>query len=217
MVKDLLKYRLVFFFALTAFLVNCANAQTISNQMDLSTDEAVIAELQKIRDAKDSISSGDERLDAKRRAANKLETRDVCIERLKETPKIIVVAFFRYDYGCHFAGAFIDSRFYNETGIFDAAKPTLESFGWQKTNEKGRERLALFWVEKILHVFDEVFYPNRMNPPQNGGAQPPATDTEANGDVIVTLWIQPPPDRTGKKDARRFEYKFKPDGSLARD
>lgn len=113
--------------------------------------------------------------------------------------RIIVVGLFRYDYGCHFEGAFIDSRFYDETEIVAATKLALESFGWQKANQLTRERLALFWVEKVLHAFDEVFYPNRVNPSQSGGAQPPQTKTEENGDTTVTVWIQPPPDNRGKK------------------
>lgn len=198
-------------FLLTPVSVGCARAQRV----DLSTDEGVIAELQKMVDARNAARAGDdEKLAAKLRAARRLGRDSVCIER-KEPAKIIVVGFFRNDYGCHFEGAFVGTRFYDETEIFGATKTALERLGWQKANQEGRERLALFWIEKVLHAFDEVFYPNRENPPQHGGVQPPRAVTEANGDVIVTLWIQLPTRMPGEKRFRGLEYTFNSDGSLS--
>ncbi len=150
--KDSLNYRLVFFFALSAFLTGCVKAQTISNKADLSSDEAIIAALQKISDAKNAQSTGDEKLDAKRKAANKLKKEDVCIERVQESSKIIVIGFFRFDYGCHFEGAFINSVYF-EAENSELHKNALHSLGWEKANRQERERLAKLWVEKVLFAF----------------------------------------------------------------
>ena len=138
---------------LSVFLAaNCATAQTVTDKTDLSTDEGVIAALQKISDAKNAESTGDEKLDAKRKAADKLESKDVCIKRLKETTKIIVIGFFRFDYGCHFEGAFINSDFF-EAANGDLHKNALHSLGWEKANKTERERIAKLWVEKVLFAF----------------------------------------------------------------
>lgn len=201
----------VWLFFLSGWAASC-KAQTI----DLSTDEAVIAELQKRADAKNNErANGDEKLLTKINAAGKLDAQNVCIRRFQESPKIIVIAFFRNDYGCHFEGAFVDLRFYDRTEISDQAKPTLENLGWQKADRTTREKLALWWTEKILHAFDEVFYPNRLNPAKDQWVQPPQTATRKNGDITVILWIQPPPDRLGKKSPQRFEYEFKSDGTFS--
>jgi hypothetical protein len=101
---------------------------------DLSTDEGVIAELQKVVDARNAARAGDdEKLAAKQRAARRLGRDSVCIER-KEPAKIIVVGFFRNDYGCHFEGAFVGTRFYDETEILGATKTELERLGWLRAN-----------------------------------------------------------------------------------
>ena len=76
----------------------CSNAQIVSNP-DISTDEAVLAELQKRADA------NREKLGLANK--NKLDAKNVCIERFKESTQVIVIGFFRSDYGCHFEGAFV--------------------------------------------------------------------------------------------------------------
>ena len=147
MPKDLIKISLTFIF-LSGLLVGCAQAQTV----DLSTDEAVIIELQKIIDAKNAKrANDDEKLLAKQKAAGKLEAKDVRIERIKET-EIIVIGFFRTDVGFHLDGIFVGSRYFDREE-FDLSKIALAALGWKKASEKERETLAKIWVERGLLVF----------------------------------------------------------------
>ena len=40
-----------------------------------------------------------------------------CIKRFTESPKIIVIGSFRTDYGCHFEGVFVSSRFFEKDDL----------------------------------------------------------------------------------------------------
>ena len=193
---------------LSGIPVGCANAQTVAGK-DLSTDKAVIAEMQKIVDAKSAeISKDDEKLEAKRKAASKLEAKDICIERLKESTKIIVIGFFRYDYGCHFEGAFINSRYFAADDA-DLSKTALAALGWEKALKKERERLANLWVTKGLLAFSKVLYTKDKD--FNGSEfQPPQVVSKENGETVVTLWIS---FVRRKKEFGFVEYRFAKDGS----
>ncbi len=168
MIENIIKSTLVFF-ALSVFSASCANAQTVSNQdrtkidspssADLSNDEAVLADLQKIGDAKraEIKTTGDDKLDAKIKNASKLESKDVCIQRLKESAKVIVIGFFRTDVGCHFDGAFIDLRFHSRDEA-DLSQIALAALGWEKATREKRENLAKIWVGEGLLAFYTVLY-----------------------------------------------------------
>lgn len=152
MLQEILK--ILFAFVLLTFpLSNCASAQNA----DLSTDAGVIAELQKIIDAKNAErANGDEKLIAKQKAAGKLEAKDVCIERIKDA-EIIVIGFFRTDVGCHFDGAFVNSR-YIEREDAALSKSALDAFGWEKADRTRRETLAKIWVGEGLLAFSQMPY-----------------------------------------------------------
>lgn len=162
MTKNLIKYALAVF-VMSIFSASCAGAQIISNQdrtkvestsktVDLSTDEAVIAELQKITDANNAKrANGDEKLLAEQKSANNLKKEDVCIKRIKDA-KIIIIGFFRTDVGCGLDAVFIDSRYF-ERENFDLSKLALAALGWEKATKSERENLAKIWVEKGLLVF----------------------------------------------------------------
>ncbi len=211
--------------ALPFFLASCANAQSIPNQdrrqtevtatdADLSTDAGVIAELQRMIDAKNAAAGeADEKLAAKRRAASRLEPKDVCIQRLKESAKVIVVGFFRMDYGCYLAGAFVGSRYFEATEI-ELHQNALKALGWQRANRSERERLALVWVEKDLLAFFTVLYTDNDNRLHNVGFHPPEITTTENGDVKVRLWIQLPPTRSREKGFQHLEYRFESHGNF---
>lgn len=176
---------------LAGFPVGCIKAQTSINN-DLSTDKAVIAELRKMQEAKNSISTGDEQLDAKRRAANKLEKKDVCIGRLKASAKVIVIGFFRTDVGCRFDGTFIDSRFHGRDEE-DLSKIAFAALGWKKADRAGRERLAKIWVGEGLLAFSEMPY-----------QQVSAVTT---GDEIkITVTSRYPAGITSRSAAKRFVF-----------
>jgi hypothetical protein len=202
MKTDLLKFALAFF-AVSVFLANCADAQKIpvdkSGAQDLSTDAGIIAELQKIIDGKNAESTGDEKLDAKRKNASKLEAKDVCIKRLKESAEIIVIGFFRTDDGCHLDGVFVDSRYF-ERDKFDLSKIALAALGWEKASQKERENLAKLWVEKGLLVFAPLTN------------QTLSAFSTADGSVKVTASSKYPPGVTSRSAAKSFV--FNKDGEL---
>lgn len=76
--KTFINISLAFVF-LPCILAGCVNAQKV----DLATNEAVIAELQKRADAKrDPLG---------KKGGGKLDARYVCIERMKESEKVIVI------------------------------------------------------------------------------------------------------------------------------
>jgi len=219
--EDLIKISLAFVF-LSGISAGCVNAQNIPNQdspkvevvSDLSTDAGVIAELQKIGDAKRAeLPKADEKIEAKRRAASRLESKNVCIKRLKESAKVIVIGFFRTDVGCHFSGAFVGSRYFEKTDLIDLSKAALEAFGWQKANQTEREKLAAAWVEKGLLAFYSVLYakPSEL---ENVGFHPPQFVSEKNGAVKINLFIQLPSRMTREKGFQHLEYRFAADGTF---
>lgn len=180
-------------------LLGSAHAQTV----DLSTDEAVLAEMQK-------------RVDAKREAegqssGSKLTARSVCIERLKESPKVIVIGFFRYDRGCHFDGAFVESRYLERTDPAFSSL-ALEALGWKTATRDQREGLAELWVEKGLAAFFTVLHKSDKNF-QGSTFHPPQVVSEENGDIVVKLWVRMPGNR-GKSTEKLLEYRFGNDGNL---
>lgn len=189
--------KFLFAFVLLAFpLSSCASAQ----HADLSIDAGVIAELQKTVDAKSAeLAKGDEKLIAKQKAASKLSKENVCIERLKESAKIIVIGFFRTDVGCRFDGAFVDSRYY-ERESSDISKIALGALGWAKANRTARENLAKIWVEKGLLVFAPLPY-QKVSAISSG-------DTE----IKVTASSEYPPNVTSRTQTKQFV--FDKDGSL---
>lgn len=218
--------RLLALLVLCASLAGCANARSVSIQdptqnespatvADLSTAEAVRAELQKIVDAKNAEhAGGDEKLKAKLKAAGHLKAEDVCIERLKESAKVIVVGLFRYDYGCHVEGVFVGPRYFEATDI-ELHRAALRALGWNEADKAGRERMACVWVEKGLLAFSIVLYADEGGLLRNFRFQPPQTVTAEDGGVKVTLWIRLPPGRNGGKGFQHHEYRFNPDGSFS--
>lgn len=206
--------RLIVGVLISLFPASRAEAQTSLKSADLSTDEAVIAELKKMQDAKNAeLAKENEALKKKLQAADKINKENVCIERLKESPKIIAVAFFRNDYGCHFEGAFVGSRYYDAAEIFDAAKPALDALGWENANRKTRERLARIWSEKVLNAFSNLLYAIPKDFGKSGFHPPQATSTE-KGEITVSLWIQLPQGRTREKGFQHLEYIFDENGNM---
>ncbi|HUQ31541.1 MAG TPA: hypothetical protein VM095_05440 [Pyrinomonadaceae bacterium] len=198
-------------FLLLCILTGCVKAQ------DLSTDEAVIAELQKRVDAKraEMGTTGDSKLDAKMKNSSRLDARAVCIKRLKESPKVIVVGFFATDVGCRFDGAFIRSRYFEAADITDLSKAALEEFGWKQANQKRREKLAQLWVENGLLAFSTVLYTKDVDFGINDSAfHPPQTVSAENGEIKVTLWIQLPSGMRPERSFQYLEYQFAADGSF---
>ena len=210
------KLSIKFLFALmflSFILTGCTHAQIVSNQnrptaeSDLSKDENVIAELQKIADARR------EKLGLVNKGKSKLEAKNVCIERLKESEKVIVIGFFANDIGCRFDGAFVDSRYFEKTDA-DLSKKALDALGWEKAPQKEREMLAKFWVEKGLLAFFTVLY-TKDKDLNNQDFHPPKVVSGENGEIKVTLWIQLPSGMRREKGFQHIEYRFDKNGNYS--
>lgn len=200
---DLLKS--IFVFSVAAiFSANCANAQNVADQKpekieflssaDLAIDEGVIVELQKRVDAKSAELAGeDEKLQTKRKAASRLEAKDVCIKRLKESPQIIVIGFFRTDAGCRFDGAFVNSRYY-ERDEKNLSKIALAALGWNEANQRTREKLAKIWIEKGLLAFAPLPY------------QKVSAISSGDGEIKITATSEYPSNVTSRNVIKRFVF-----------
>ena len=158
--NDLIKISLAFVFLSCGF-VGCANAQTV----DLSTDKAVIEQLEKLKSKEFSKDK-------------------VCIERLKESANVIVVGFFAYDRGCRFDGVFVNSVYFEKDNA-DLSKNALNALGWKKANQKEREKLAMIWVEKGLLAFSTVLY-TKDEKFSGGEFQPPQVITLVHSVMIIS-------------------------------
>ena len=183
--KNLFTISLAFVF-LPCILAGCTQAQKV----DLSTKEAVLEQLGKQQNAD-------------------LSKAKICIERLKESEEIIVIGFFRYDYGCHFEGAFVNSV-YIEDGA-DLSQKALTALGWKKANQTQRETLAKLWVEKGLLAFSTVLYTKDKDFNNGDDFQPPNVVSKENGEVVVTLWTSV---MRRKKEFHEHEFRFAKDGNL---
>lgn len=223
-----LKYALIFF-ALSGFLVNCANAQKV----DFSTDKAVLAELQKKADElREAIgTTGDEKFDEAMKNAKPIDAKSVCINRIKESEKIIVIGLKESgDDSCSFHGAFVDSRFYYSDDK-TLSKNALDALGWQKAERVKRENLAKIWVEKGLLAFYTVLYTEDNDflkdfqsksevtykggkPPKQPEFHPPQVVVNESGETIVTLWTSV---IKTKKEFERHQFRFAEDGNLLKD
>ncbi len=198
---------------LAGLAVNFACGQTASkpeaatvapSNIDLSTDEAVLTELQKRIDAKSDAPG--------KKGGRKLDGKSVCIKRLKESEKVIVIGTFRYDYGCHYDGAFVDSHYF-ERADTALSKKALAAFGWEKAPKREREMLASYWVQKGLLAFSTVLQTKDKDLNANE-FHPPRAVTAEDGEIWVTLWIQMPSRMRRGKEFKRVEYRFAKDGSL---
>ncbi len=226
MTISLLKHALIFF-ALSGFSVNCANAQKIN----LSTDKAVLAELQKKADEmREAIgTTGNEKFDAAMKKP--LDAKSVCIKRIKESEKIIVIGLKEFgDDSFSFHGAFVDSRFYysDEKTL---SKNALDALGWQKATQAQREKLAKLWVEKGLLAFYTVLYTEDVDflkdfqsksevtykggkPPSPPEFHPPQVVSNEGGETVVTLWTSV---MKTKKEFEHHQFRFVADASLLKD
>lgn len=136
---------------------------------------------------------------------------NVCIERVPELGEVIAVGVFRYDYGCHLTGVFVNNVYYEADK--DLSKKVLTALGWKKWNPQQREKMALAWSEKVLLSFYTVLSVKDKDLKSND-FQPPRAQTNEQGATVVTLWIAVPPRMRRGKEFKRIEYKFAADGSL---
>ncbi len=139
-------------------------------------------------------------------------TDEKCVNRFPELPNIVVKGSFRTDYGCHFEGVSVNSRYFEKDDPA-LSKYALDALGWEKANQKEREKLAKLWVEKGLLGFTYALY-SKNKDLNDGGFVPPKVVSAENGEITITLWIQMPTGmRNRPKDFQRLEFKFAKDGN----
>jgi len=175
-IKNLVLISLAFLF-LPWLPTGCANAQA----GDILTDKAVLAELGKLNDKKFSKD-------------------DVCIKRLKESAKVVVIGLKGEDSVCRYNGVFVGSLYLKKDSI-ETSKTALRSLGWEKANEQARQKLAKLWVEKVLFAFSAK---------SNQTFQAVSLD---NDGIKVIVSLQFPPGVTGRNAPKIFV--FDKDGGLS--
>ena len=182
--------------SLSSFGAIAIAAQTPDlSQFDLSTKEGVNA-------AREAI------------AGRKLDDRSKnCVRLDKDLIGIAVVGSFAYDYGCRLSGAFVKTRYVgkDDPGLSRAA---LEALGWKTANQKQREQLARAWVENGWLAFLTVVSDTNQDF-ANRAFQSPATASQPNGEVFVTLWIRMPVGRSRGRSYQLREFRFSADGALS--
>lgn len=172
-IKNLFTISLVIVF-MQCLSAGCAVAQ------DFSTDKAVREELAKISDFKS--------LDR------------LCIKRLKESAKIIVIGNRANDRDCEIDGAFINSRYFEMTNAA-LSKTALNTLGWEAANRQKREKLATLLVEKVLFAFSAK---------SNQTFQAVST---SEGGIKVIVSLKYPPGVTSRNASKIFV--FDKDGSFS--
>ena len=198
-IKTLFKFSLAFIFFQGVF-ADYAHAQRTIN---LSTDEAVLERLGRLK--------------------NETFSKDkICIQRQNEFAEIIIIGFIRSDYGCLLEGVFVNGSYYLDGE--DLSKNAFHRLGWKSMNRIRREKLAKFWVEKVLLAFYDVLYTkdkdfpreNRATyrggiPPKIREFHPPRVTTKKDGETVVTLWTSV---MRRKKEFQQHEFRFAKDGNL---
>ncbi|HKP36321.1 MAG TPA: hypothetical protein VJT71_05645 [Pyrinomonadaceae bacterium] len=186
--------RLLTLVCFSCCLLAATPAQDIS-QFDLSTDEGVNA-------AREAI------------AGKTLDNRSKrCIWRDPSLPGIVVVGGFAFDYGCRFQGVFAGAR-YVDADDKSMSRTALETMGWKTANQTERQSLARAWVAKGLLGFLRVLSV-KNDDFANHAFQPPQTDTKADGETTVTLWMRMPAGRARGTAYQLREYRFTKDGDFA--
>jgi hypothetical protein len=187
-------------------LVLLLSAVAFSQAPDLSTDEGVLAAVQKRVDGERGLAG---------KPPSRLEKRDVCIKRIKDAAAVVIVGFFAYDRGCMSAGAFVDGT-YIEKSDKTLSQKALAAMGWKRAEYGQRQQLALKWVVNGLFAFSDVVHQDDKESPI-AGFHPPEVVTPKDGEITVTLWVRRPPGmRAEKPGYQSFRYEFSLDGELLR-
>lgn len=172
--KITIKLSLLFVF-LPTVLTACASAQTAG----FLSDKVVLAELGKLN-------------------GKEFGKDDVCIKRLNESAKIVVVGLKGEDSICRLDGVFVETLYLKKDNS-ELSKTALRFLGWEKANEQARRKLAKLWVERVLFAFSAQ---------SNQIFQVAALDNDA---VKVTASLRFPPGVTSRRAPKTFV--FDKDGS----
>jgi len=146
-------------------------------------------------------------------AGRKLDSHSLnCLRRGKTLP-IIAVGSFAFDWGCRFDGVFVKSRLF-KPGEEQTWKEALDLLGWPTANTSEREKLALAWIEESWLAFIRVVT-EKNEDFTKPAFQPPMVITNANGEVVVTLWTNPPGrGRVKGRSYQQREFKFASSGAF---
>lgn len=128
--------RLKNFFAISLAIVflQCIAADSANAQKaDVLTDKAILRTLEKLR-------GGDWYRD------------EICLKRLNEPAKIVIVGVRNEKLVCHLDGVFVDSDYFVQ-GRLEWSKNALRALGWEKANRQQREKLTKLLIETVLFAF----------------------------------------------------------------
>lgn len=184
-------------FLLCILFVSCSASQKgkqpqqamASTENDLSTDEGVLKELNRIH--------------------NKEFSKDyVCIQRPNDFPDLILVAMFAHDRGCMGTDAF----FLGEFGtISNRSVAILEHAGW-KLSANNRERLARAWFNDVHCAWRS---PITTKPEAFPEARWFNQEVRQENDLtIVRGWVKQPSGMRPEAVYKAEEVRFNKDGSI---
>ncbi|MFZ5554563.1 MAG: hypothetical protein ACOZCO_15695 [Bacteroidota bacterium] len=161
-----------FLISIVLLFFSCSSSEEKkkNNLPDLSTDEAVVKEVNKGRE-------------------NTIEKEDICIERPEAFKDLILVGFFADDRGCMFETAFYKNE---KIDVEKASSQILIDNGWEKRENKAD--LALEWVTNVSALWETVVSerPEYFDTTGEHVFSAPEIQLQENGGVIIKTWIKEP-------------------------
>ena len=125
-----------------------------------------------------------------------------CVHRAADFPGVILVGSFADDRGCMPDLVIIDCARHDGP---PPASLILNRAGWGRADADRRERLALSYLRQVA----TVFHGRVADTPA-----PPKTETNADGQVTVEVWIDRPAGFREGRVADRLRYTFRSDGRV---
>ena len=126
-----------------------------------------------------------------------------CVHRAAAFPGVILVGSFANDRGC-MPGLVILDCVRRDGPLPDAL--ILNRAGWAPANADQREQLALRYLRQVATVFHGTIADS---------PDPPKTETNADGQVTVEVWIDRPGGMRAGRVADRVRYTFRSDGRVS--
>ncbi len=125
-----------------------------------------------------------------------------CVQRAADFPGVILVGSFANDRGCMPDLVILDCK--RRDGPLPASL-ILNRAGWGGADADRRETLALRYLRQVATVFDGTIADT---------PDPPKTETNADGQVTVEVWIDRPAGMRAGRVADRVRYSFRSDGRV---
>jgi len=177
------------------FIVACsAPGENTKTPIDLSTDEKVMAELNKGR--KEPLEEG-----------------EVCIERPEEFKDLILIGYFADDRGCMLGDAFYKGE---KIDIEKSSSKILMDNGWAE--RKNKADLALEWVVNVSALWETVVSeePDNFDTTGEHIFSAPEIQLLDNGSVIIKCWIKEPSGMAPEDEYYKLLVEFSDKGEIIR-